>query len=60
MPKWIMAIILGFLGLTVICSLILAAVPEVGSAIVAYVDWCTDTGASCVRNRQPGDQPGLC
>jgi hypothetical protein len=60
MPKWIMAIILGFLGLTVIMTVILAAVPEIGEAITSYIDWCTDTGSSCIRNRRPGDQPGLC
>jgi hypothetical protein len=60
MPKWVLSLLLGFIGLTVALTLISAVIPGVGGALSQYFAWCNNTAASCIRNRQPGDQPGLC
>jgi len=60
MPKWVLSLILGFFGLTLFLTLVTAVIPGVGTSIAQYVTWCQQTGSSCLRNRAPGDQPGLC
>lgn len=60
MPKWVMSVLLGFVGLTLALVLISAVVPSIGTSVNQYVKWTTDTGNSCLRNRAPGDQAGLC
>ena len=60
MPKWVTQVLLGFIGLTVVLSVILAIAPDLADGMVKYIQFCKATGASCISNRQPGDQPGLC
>lgn len=60
MPKIILSALLGFLGLTLVLSLIMAVSPQLADGVKSYVDWTQDIGQNCIAHRDDRDQPGPC